>query len=90
MVYIMYNKRLAPLFILVLVLFVGDSVFADTERIPNKCADREIKPLKRFRGSEVVSETIGCILKYQDDIKIFHEEIWAEREKRETFLERTG
>ena len=57
-------KRLTSLFILVLGLFVGDSVFADTERIPNKSADREVKPHKRFRGSEVVSETIRIVTAY--------------------------
>jgi MoxR-like ATPase len=36
---------------------------------------------------DVVRETLGCILKYQDDIKRFNEEIWSDREKRAQFLE---
>jgi MoxR-like ATPase len=36
---------------------------------------------------DVVRETLGCILKYQDDIKRFSEEIWSDREKRSQFLE---
>jgi len=34
-----------------------------------------------------VQETLGCILKYQDDIKRFNEEIWLDREKRSEYLE---
>jgi MoxR-like ATPase len=36
---------------------------------------------------DVVRETLGCILKYQDDIKRFNEEIWLDREKRSEYLE---
>lgn len=36
---------------------------------------------------DVVRETVGCILKYQDDIRRFSEEIWADREQRSQFLE---
>jgi MoxR-like ATPase len=35
---------------------------------------------------DVVRETLGCILKYQDDIKRFNEEIWADSEKRVAYL----
>jgi hypothetical protein len=35
---------------------------------------------------DVVRETLGCILKYQDDIKRFNEEIWADSEKRAAYL----
>ena len=35
---------------------------------------------------EVVRETLGCILKYQDDIQKFTQEIWADREKRAEYL----
>jgi hypothetical protein len=36
---------------------------------------------------EVVRETIGCILKYHDDIRRFTEEIWSDHEKRVPYLE---
>lgn len=39
---------------------------------------------------DVVRETLGCILKYQDDIKRFQEDIWTDREKREEYLDHTG
>ena len=35
---------------------------------------------------KVVIETLGCILKYQEDIKKFKEEIWANHEQRAAFL----
>ena len=35
---------------------------------------------------QVVKETLGCILKYQDDIRRFTEEIWSDREKRAEYL----
>jgi MoxR-like ATPase len=35
----------------------------------------------------VVRETVGCILKYQDDIKRFSEEIWSDQSKRSEYLE---
>lgn len=35
---------------------------------------------------DVVMETIGCILKYQEDIKKFKEEIWSDHEKRAEYL----
>ncbi len=39
---------------------------------------------------QVVKETLGCILKYQDDIRRFTEEIWSDREKRAEYLEEGG
>lgn len=35
---------------------------------------------------DVVAETLGCILKYQEDIRMFQEEIWADPEKRAAHL----
>ncbi len=40
----------------------------------------------RHLDEEVVMETVGCILKYQDDINRFKDEIWADQEKREVYL----
>jgi len=43
--------------------------------------------LERDRlDEEVVMETLGCILKYQDDIKRFAEEVWSHGEKRQEYL----
>jgi MoxR-like ATPase len=42
---------------------------------------------KNYLDAEVVTETLGCILKYQDDIKRFAEEIWTDHEKRTAYLE---
>lgn len=39
-----------------------------------------------YLDEEVVVETIGCILKYQEDIKRFKEEIWADDEQRTAYL----
>ena len=39
---------------------------------------------------EVVVETLGCILKYQEDIKKFKEEIWANQDERSTYIEGAG
>ncbi len=41
---------------------------------------------KENLDEEVVRETLGCILKYQDDIRRFTREIWADREKRAEYL----
>jgi len=41
---------------------------------------------KKYLDEGVVRETIGCILKYQDDIRSFSEEIWGDAEKREEYL----
>jgi MoxR-like ATPase len=37
---------------------------------------------------DVVVETLGCILKYQDDIKRFAEEVWSDDQKRHEYLSR--
>ena len=37
---------------------------------------------------EVTMDTLGCILKYQEDIGKFKDEIWADREQRTAYLER--
>jgi MoxR-like ATPase len=42
---------------------------------------------KKHLDEQVVSETLGCILKYQDDIKRFTEEIWGDSARRSEFLE---
>ena len=36
---------------------------------------------------EVVIETLGCILKYQDDIRMFTQEVWSDYEKRVSYLQ---
>ncbi len=41
---------------------------------------------KKHLDEKVVKETLGCILKYQDDIKRFTEEIWADPERRAAYL----
>jgi MoxR-like ATPase len=43
--------------------------------------------LERERlDEEGVTETLGCILKYQDDIKRFEEEVWSVGERRQEYL----
>jgi len=43
--------------------------------------------MERKRLDEaVVMETLGCILKYQDDIKRFSQEVWSHSQKREEYL----
>jgi len=44
---------------------------------------------KKYLDEEVVRETLGCILKYQDDIKRFTEEIWSNHERRAEYLGET-
>ena len=39
-----------------------------------------------YLDEDVVKETLGCILKYQDDIKRFTDEIWADPDERAEFL----
>ena len=39
-----------------------------------------------YLDDRIVEETLGCILKYQEDIKSFKEEIWCDREKRAAYL----
>lgn len=41
----------------------------------------------RYLDEKIVLETIGCILKYQEDIKKFKEELWADDEQRAEYLE---
>ena len=43
-----------------------------------------------YLDEEVVMETIGCILKYQEDIQKFREEIWKDHEKRATYFSSRG
>jgi alpha-D-ribose 1-methylphosphonate 5-phosphate C-P lyase len=43
-----------------------------------------------YLEEEVVDATIGCILKYQEDIKKFKEEIWSHGEERSQYLSSTG
>ncbi|MBW1721591.1 MAG: MoxR family ATPase [Deltaproteobacteria bacterium] len=42
---------------------------------------------RRELDPEVVRETLGCILKYQDDIRMFERDIWQDPEKRGEYLE---
>lgn len=44
---------------------------------------------KKYLDEGVVRETLGCILKYQDDIKRFNDEIWADYDKRTEYLQAT-
>ena len=47
--------------------------------------------LERSRLDEdLVRETLGCILKYQDDIRRFEEEIWSNPQERAAYLEGRG
>jgi MoxR-like ATPase len=39
---------------------------------------------------DVVSDTLGCILKYQEDIKRFREEIWADVSRRAGYISESG
>lgn len=41
---------------------------------------------RKYLDEDIVRETLGCILKYQDDIMKFHEEIWSDHEHREEYL----
>jgi MoxR-like ATPase len=41
---------------------------------------------RKYLEEGVVKETIGCILKYQDDIRSFSDEIWADGDKRAEYL----
>jgi MoxR-like ATPase len=41
---------------------------------------------KKYLDEEVVRETLGCILKYQDDIRRFTDDIWADQERRTEYL----
>ena len=41
---------------------------------------------RRHLDEEVVTETLGCILKHQEDIKAFKEEIWSDDAQRAEYL----
>jgi len=41
---------------------------------------------RAFLDETVVLETLGCFLKYHDDIKRFKEEIWADPGQRAEYL----
>ena len=41
---------------------------------------------REYPDEDVVVETRGCILKYQEDIKRFKEEIWVDNVQRAHFL----
>lgn len=41
---------------------------------------------REYLDEEVVMETIGCILKYQEDIQKFREEIWQDHEKKAAYF----
>ncbi len=41
---------------------------------------------REYLDEEVVMETIGCILKYQEDIEKFREEIWQNDERRAAYF----
>jgi MoxR-like ATPase len=41
---------------------------------------------KDHLDEEIVMETLGCILKYQEDIQKFKEEIWADHDQRSEFI----
>lgn len=42
---------------------------------------------KKFLDDEMITETIGCILKYQEDISRFQQEIWTNHEERADYME---
>lgn len=41
---------------------------------------------RKHLDEEVVVETLGCILKYQEDIKTFKEEVWSDHEQRAAYI----
>lgn len=42
---------------------------------------------KGYLDEDIVADTLGCILKYQDDISRFSEEIWEDHDIRKEYLE---
>jgi len=42
-----------------------------------------------YLDRDVVEETLGCILKYHEDIVTFREQVWSDEEKRNRYLENT-
>jgi hypothetical protein len=45
---------------------------------------------RRYLDEDVVMETLGCILKYQDDILRFTEEVWGDESTRNAYLRSVG
>ena len=45
---------------------------------------------KKYLDEDIVRDTMGCILKYQEDIKRFNEEIWVDPKKRDSYLQPEG
>ena len=43
---------------------------------------------RNYLDEKVVGETLGCFLKYQEDMARFNEEIWTDTESREEYLHR--
>jgi hypothetical protein len=41
---------------------------------------------KSALDTEVVAETLGCIFKYQEDIKRFKDDIWSDPDQRAAYL----
>jgi hypothetical protein len=41
---------------------------------------------RHYLDEEVVMDTLGCILKYQEDIQKFKEEIWSDLGVRDAYL----
>jgi hypothetical protein len=41
---------------------------------------------RQHLDEDVVRETLGCILKYQEDIKRFNEEIWSDHAQRAAYI----
>jgi MoxR-like ATPase len=41
---------------------------------------------KDYLDEKVVMETVGCFLKYQEDIKRFQMDVWADQEQRASYL----
>jgi MoxR-like ATPase len=42
---------------------------------------------KKYLDEDVVRETLGCFLKYQEDMGRFNQEIWANPEDRKAYLD---
>ena len=42
---------------------------------------------KAYLDEDVVRETLGCFLKYQEDIGRFNQEIWTDADIRKEYLE---
>ena len=42
---------------------------------------------RSYLDDAVVLETLGCFLKYQEDIKRFREEIWTDPEQRGEYMD---